>query len=771
MIRRANTTEAIQYEIDGAHDAEAPQETSLVYWLDLPQADATVSGILDIAGWAFSAQGTVERVEAQIGHLPPRPLRYGIERPEVRETYPENPTLRCGFSGTIRLDDTLIGPQLLTVRIYDSDHRTVEIVRPIHVGASSAVMHIDAPRSGEGSGGGLLVAGWVFSFRAPIIRIEVFLGDELLGPINYGLPRPDLLALYDHPNAANCAFWDILSFPVASDRTETLRIRATDALGSHVEETVPLRLVTQSEASAEIERARWVADIMEAEGWCVLPSAEAPVVARIFLDDVFVGQTRLALSRPDLWRRYAKHPAAIRPGFRFRQAFELPPSVAAPANGDTLHTLAVEFIDRVGTSLRRTVHLAHESSVSGGDMAAVWSTFSRAVAEYQGYTGQDPAILDWHTQLGLPDVFPDLTFFTPPSDTAKTLPYLDRSIDLVIVAADDPVRLAEAERVAAGGVMRLRTGDVSHPEGRIAQVTTIDPVWHPASERSEGPFAVPNWSIIIPVFNHAALTQSCLAQLVATLPADPHGEVIVIDDASTDDTPTMLEQWTTLDSRILVLRNDENAGFLASCNRGAAAATGDVLVFLNNDTVPRPHWLFPLLRVLRDHPDAGAVGGKLLFPDGRLQEAGGVIYRDGYGCNFGKFDPAPNAPLYNHLRVVDYCSGALLATWRALFGEIGGFDSRYAPAYYEDVDYCFSLRSRGYATYYQPESEIVHLEGASSGTDLSSGVKQYQVINREQFVAKWATELKRQPLCPTDSSLASLYTLAVRDGGDGQDAD
>ena len=146
--------------------------------------------------------------------------------------------------------------------------------------------------------------------------------------------------------------------------------------------------------------------------------------------------------------------------------------------------------------------------------------------------------------------------------------------------------------------------------------------------------------------------------------------------------------------------------FIASCNRAAAAAAFQFLIFLNNDTLPLPGWLEALLRTFKDRPDAGAVGGKLIFPDGVLQEAGGVIYRDGSGCNFGKYDRNADAPLYNFVREVDYCSGALLATPRDLFLKLGGFDLRYAPAYYEDSDYCFNLRKHGFRVYYQPQSEI-----------------------------------------------------------------
>jgi GT2 family glycosyltransferase len=268
-------------------------------------------------------------------------------------------------------------------------------------------------------------------------------------------------------------------------------------------------------------------------------------------------------------------------------------------------------------------------------------------------------------------------------------------------------------------------------------------------------------SIIIPVFNEVNYTRSCLDELLKTLPHNFRGEILIIDDASSDNTPQVLETYASADNRIKLLRNLENAGFIESCNHAAEKASGEILVFLNNDTLPKPGWLPPLLRVLREKPDAGAVGGKLIYPDGTLQEAGGVIFSDGSGCNFGKYDKAANAPLYSFLREVDYCSGALLATIRKLFLEQGGFDVRFKPAYYEDVDYCFRLRAKGYRVYYQPESVVIHFEGASSGTDITAGIKRYQSANRQKFVEKWRETLVNQPAPLQQYDSATLHALAL----------
>ena len=247
----------------------------------------------------------------------------------------------------------------------------------------------------------------------------------------------------------------------------------------------------------------------------------------------------------------------------------------------------------------------------------------------------------------------------------------------------------------------------------------------------------PSVSIIIPVYNKVEYTFSCLRSIAELEGENIPLEVIVVNDCSTDNTVTVLEQVKGLKR----IDNESNQGFLRSCNRGIEMATGEYIYFLNNDTQLRSRAISHLLSVLQQDPQVGAVGSKLIYPDGSLQEAGGIIFSDGSGWNYGRQDNAVS-PQYNYLRSVDYCSGASLMVRRSAIDALGGFDNSFAPAYYEDTDLCFALRHRlGLKVIYQPKSEIVHYEGISCGTDTSSGIKRYQAINHHKFVNKWQQQL------------------------------
>ncbi len=245
----------------------------------------------------------------------------------------------------------------------------------------------------------------------------------------------------------------------------------------------------------------------------------------------------------------------------------------------------------------------------------------------------------------------------------------------------------------------------------------------------------PAVSIIVPVYGQIDYTLNCLRSLVK-LTSNISFEVIVVDDCSLDDTQDKLANIEGLHYIV----NEANLGFIRSCNKASKQARGEFLVFLNNDTEVLPGWLDALIGTFSNFQKVGLVGSKLLYPDGRLQEAGGIIWNDGTGLNVGRFE-APEKPEFNYVRDVDYCSGASIAIRRELFEFVGGFDSRYIPAYYEDTDLAFEVRNAGYRVLYQPFSQLIHYEGMTSGTDIDSGIKSYQGLNRLKFKEKWVDEL------------------------------
>ncbi len=305
-----------------------------------------------------------------------------------------------------------------------------------------------------------------------------------------------------------------------------------------------------------------------------------------------------------------------------------------------------------------------------------------------------------------------------------------------IVSAYQQWRASHPEVTAVDDqIQALILGEASVPAQRLAPAEPplpTRPIEFPVHEEVE-------ISIIIPVFNQFRFTQACLASLQEHNGPERF-EVIVVDDCSIDATGETVPRMPG----VVYLRNETNRGFIASCNRGAEKARGKYLVFLNNDTLVTDSWLSALMETFTEEPRAGIVGSKLIYPDGRLQEAGGIIWRDASGWNYGKSDD-PAKPEYNYLREVDYCSAAALMIPKSLFQNVGGFDSRYAPAYYEDTDLAFKVHQAGCKVLYQPLSEVIHYEGATGGTDLSSGTKKHQEINRSTFAETWTAELMAKP--------------------------
>ena len=251
-------------------------------------------------------------------------------------------------------------------------------------------------------------------------------------------------------------------------------------------------------------------------------------------------------------------------------------------------------------------------------------------------------------------------------------------------------------------------------------------------------FEKPLVSIIIPVYNKFYFTYHCISSIIRTESNIPY-EIIIANDMSNDKTK-IIDKYI---KNIIVVNNNIKYNYLINCNIASKFSKGKYILFLNNDTKVTKDWLISLLTLIRTHENIGMVGSKLVYPNGKLQEAGGIVFNTGQCSNYGNKDN-PNFPQYNYVKEVDYISGASIMVKKEVWDKLGGFDERFSPAYYEDTDFAFKLRKNGYKVLYQPRSIVIHYEGVSNGKDLKSGIKKYQVINKLKFIEKWKNELKNQ---------------------------
>ena len=161
------------------------------------------------------------------------------------------------------------------------------------------------------------------------------------------------------------------------------------------------------------------------------------------------------------------------------------------------------------------------------------------------------------------------------------------------------------------------------------------------------------------------------------------------------------------------------------------------MILLNNDTEVTDGWIDELIEGFNRFPSTGAVGSKLLYPDGKLQGAGGIVWGSGNPWNYGT-GQNPWDPRFMYSRQVDYICGAALMTSKKIWNEVGGLSEYLKPMYFEDTDFSFKVRNAGYKTYYIPSSVVYHHEGLTSGTDISSGFKRFQEVNRPKFKKTWS---------------------------------
>ncbi|MHB8235062.1 MAG: glycosyltransferase, partial [Solirubrobacteraceae bacterium] len=340
----------------------------------------------------------------------------------------------------------------------------------------------------------------------------------------------------------------------------------------------------------------------------------------------------------------------------------------------------------------------------------------------------EAALLDLHTQLA------DARRFTRRVESSVTWQTFER-------IRGRSFRALGGEEAFAVRALRWSLRRVGGLLGRRGALSVGAPASSPPTgEPIQLPhFAQPRVSIVIPLYSGAGLTRRCLETIRDHTNSLAY-EVILVDDTADPDTKGLL----TLVGGAQILHNERNEGYLRSVNLAAATAKGDWLVLCNNDIEATPGWLENLLRCAEADDDIAVVAPKFIAPDGRLSEAGGIIWSDASGVNYGRGDD-PSRPRYEYTREVDYGSAAALLVRRSLWEEIGGYDERFIPMYYEDVDLCFEARERGWRVMYEPSAVVVHAEGSTAGTDPNTGHKRHQEINRVEFTRKWGEALAQHP--------------------------
>jgi len=246
----------------------------------------------------------------------------------------------------------------------------------------------------------------------------------------------------------------------------------------------------------------------------------------------------------------------------------------------------------------------------------------------------------------------------------------------------------------------------------------------------------PKVSIIISTFNQIEFLKKNL-QSIENKTTYKNYEIIIVTN-NLDENSEIRQFLKTLKHKVCIFKKDYSFGEMN--NFASEYANGDFLLFLNDDVeIVSASWLEYMLKLALSEK-VGAVGPKLLFSNGKLQEAGGIIWKDGIIWNHGRNED-PEDSKFNFVRSVDYCSGCCLMIKKEIFERLGQFDPQYRPAYCEDADLCLAIQKEGLKILYQPLAVLIHYEGKTSGTDLKSGIKSYQVENQKKFRKKWKSFL------------------------------
>ena len=446
---------------------------------------------------------------------------------------------------------------------------------------------------------------------------------------------------------------------------------------------------------------------------------------RVLRQRCVLGSVVVPLDRADAWRSYDHRDGEIiESASGFSRAFYLigiASDVPLPAVGGSAycHGHSIDGLFTAAGELPKQIAAVAQERARCAELQSRIAELQGGIEELQGrteeLTGQiaqlaranEAACADWQRQIEHRNA--ELEHARAGSRAfAERVAVLEHSTwwRLGAPLRSTATRFPRATRTARRAVRTMLRRDREEVPPPAPPAVQMEPQPRSPADPIELPFwDNPVVSVIVPCFGKFDYTHRCLASIAAHPPTVPI-EVIVVDDASGD--PAIADLRAVKNLRLEVW--PENLGFLRSCNAAAALARGTFLMLLNNDTEVTPGAIDHLHQLLAARADAGMAGARLLFPDGTQQEAGGIIWRDGSGWNYGR-DDDPRKPEYNYVREVDYVSGAAIMLPRAVWDHMGGFDEAFAPAYYEDADLAFRLRAAGLKVLYQPAATVVHMRG------------------------------------------------------------
>jgi GT2 family glycosyltransferase len=265
--------------------------------------------------------------------------------------------------------------------------------------------------------------------------------------------------------------------------------------------------------------------------------------------------------------------------------------------------------------------------------------------------------------------------------------------------------------------------------------------------------ATPRVSVIIPSSTRHDLLHACLRSVARFGPTTIPYETIVVLNQATTEAETQLRGAAT---GIQVVSSPANLGLAGAGNRGRALARGELLILLHDDAEIEPGWMEALIETADAHPEAGAIGGKVLYPDGQLQFAGAILWQNAI-CSFPWVGERPPPTAFDRLRAVDFCGTSSLLVRAAIWDLVGGLDEQFYPVYYVDVDLAMALRKLGFVVLYQPNSRIRHHLAASSNPDFRDFLLHR---NRLLLLKKWGGALENHE--PYENSPAAVERASTR---------